>query len=253
MPRFDKGSLSPGHPLCGVTLQAVLQGTAQPSPHLWALQEIHGETLGCSCSSPAVWMCCRFLHDSCLGFTVASGPPIHINTSQCFSLLILCWLSFPVLVSFHHFMLISPSLSAVPSPSSCSFFHCVTSLLPLFLPTVHLLPVLLILFLFLITVYCWESSRSPGLVFIITEVQFHRPYLSNCPWHLHKLISQPMCKASTFLSHFSYCLLDCRWGYWLCQIQNIRSIMIALINTNGRGKWQLAKQKFLTDCREADI
>lgn len=63
MPRFDKGSLPPGHPLCGLTLQAVLQGTAQPSPHLWALQEIHGEILvplqqcGCAADSSmtAVW------------------------------------------------------------------------------------------------------------------------------------------------------------------------------------------------------
>lgn len=58
---------------------------------------------------------------------LASGASIHINTSQCSSLLISCWLSFPVLVSFHHFMFISLSLSSVSSPSSCSFF---TALLP---------------------------------------------------------------------------------------------------------------------------
>lgn len=58
----------------------------------------------------------------------ASGASVCINTSQCSSLLVLRWLSFPVLVSFPHFMFISLSFSAVSSPSSCSFFF--TALLP---------------------------------------------------------------------------------------------------------------------------
>lgn len=93
---------------------------------------------------------------------LVSGAAICINTSQCSSLLVLHWLSFPALVSFPHFMFISLSFSAVSSPSSCSFFHCVASLLLLFLPTVHLLPELLMLALFLITVHHWKSSGSPG-------------------------------------------------------------------------------------------
>lgn len=78
-------------------------------------------------------------------------------------------LAIPVLVSFPHFIslllfvcLFFLSFSAVSSPSSCSFFHHIASLLLLFLPTVYLLPELLILFLFLITVHHWEYSGSPG-------------------------------------------------------------------------------------------
>lgn len=48
--------------------------------------------------------------------------------SLCSSHLVLCWLAFPVLVSFPCSMFISLSFSAVSSPSSCSFFS--TFLLP---------------------------------------------------------------------------------------------------------------------------
>lgn len=34
MSRSDKGSVPPGHPLCGLSLQALLSGAAQPPPDL---------------------------------------------------------------------------------------------------------------------------------------------------------------------------------------------------------------------------
>lgn len=44
LPGPDEGSVSAGYSLCGVAMQALLQGAAKPPPDLRTLQEIHGKT-----------------------------------------------------------------------------------------------------------------------------------------------------------------------------------------------------------------
>ena len=130
---------------------------------------------------------------------LASGASICINTSWCSSLLILHWISFPVLVSFPHFMFISLSFSTVSFPLACSVFHRIASLLLVFLPTVHLLTELLILFFSSFLSIMESLLGHLWLVIIITRVQFPSPYPSDSTWHLCKLTAQPMYKAPTFL------------------------------------------------------
>lgn len=158
MPGSDKGSLPPGHPLRGVTLQAVLQGTAQPSPHLWALQEIHSETLCCSHSSlqqrgcaagpsmTAVWhslqslgFWCSYLYKhfsvlfpSCLALILfpcpCFFPPFHVYFSQ----FLCCFLPFILLIfSLCCFPAVTLSPHCAPPPritNALSFPHYCPSL-----------------------------------------------------------------------------------------------------------------------------